>query len=384
VIADEELRAEFRAFLEGALGGEFSAVRGRGGPGDEHALFDERWAWERHLGAAGWTGAAWPPEQGGRGLTLAQQVVWNEEYARAQGPGRVGHIGEQLLGPTLIAFGTAEQQRRFLPPILRGDELWCQGYSEPGAGSDLAAISTRAARDGDEWVINGQKVWTSLAHWAHWCFVLARTDPSAPRHGGISYLLVPMRQPGIEIRPIVQLTGTSEFNEVFFTDARTAAGNVVGEVNGGWKVAMGTLALERGVSTLGQQLQFANEFAEIVATGRAKARWSDPLLRQRVANVWMRLHLMRVNALRTLAGADGAVLPPAALISKLFWSTLHRDMGELAMDVVGPDGEVIASDGLTALQRLFLFSRADTIYAGTSEIQRNIIGERALGLPREP
>jgi alkylation response protein AidB-like acyl-CoA dehydrogenase len=193
-----------------------------------------------------------------------------------------------------------------------------------------------------------------------------------------------MDQPGVDVRPLKQMTGTSEFNEVFFTDARTAAGNVVGEVNGGWKVAMGTLALERGVSTLGQQLQFANEFAEIVATGRAKARWSDPLLRQRVANVWMRLHLMRVNALRTLAGADGAVLPPAALISKLFWSTLHRDMGELAMDVVGPDGEVIASDGLTALQRLFLFSRADTIYAGTSEIQRNIIGERALGLPREP
>jgi alkylation response protein AidB-like acyl-CoA dehydrogenase len=390
---DEAFRAEVRDFLETALaaGGEFAAVRGRGGPGDEHSLFDERLAWERHLGVHGWTCVAWPKEHGGRGLSLHQQVIYYEEYARARAPGRVGHIGETLLGPTVIAFGTAEQQQRFLPAIVTGETLWCQGYSEPEAGSDLANIKTKAVVDDTtgDWRISGQKVWTSLAQWSQWCFVLARTDPEAPKHKGISYLLVPMDQPGIEIRPIVQVTGDSEFNEVFFDGARAAADDVVGDVNGGWRVAMGTLAFERGASTLGQNLNFVNEFDDILERARGNGRSSDPIVRQRAAAIWTRLQLMRLNALRVMASSHET--PPAAMITKLFWATMHRDMGELAMDVLGAEatlrtGEPTA-DGTadySRLQRLFLFSRSDTIYAGTNQVQRNLIGERALGLPKEP
>jgi alkylation response protein AidB-like acyl-CoA dehydrogenase len=381
---DRSFRDEVRSFLEGGLGGDFAVVRGRGGPGDEHALFDQRLAWERHLGARGWTCVGWPKEHGGRGLSLRRQVVYFEEYARARGPGRLGHVGEGLLGPTLIAFGTPEQQQRFLPPILSGNELWCQGYSEPDAGSDLANLTTRATLDGDQWVIRGRKVWTSLAHWADWCFVLARTAPvgDGPRHRGISYLLVPMRQAGIDVRPIVQLTGDSEFNEVLFDGARTAAANVVGGVHEGWAVAMGTLAFERGASTLGQQLNFRNELDAIVTTARRNGAADDPVLRQRLANAHIGLEIMRLNALRTLAASsESGSLAREALIGKLYWATFHRGLGELAMDVLGAEA---MTTGDPALQRLFLFSRADTIYAGSNEIQRNIIGERGLGLPKEP
>ena len=380
---DEAFRAEVRAFLDDGLGGAHRAVRGRGGPGDEHALVEERRVWERHLGEHGWTGIGWPKEHGGRGLTLHQQVIFHEEYARAKGPGRLGHIGETLLGPTVMAFGTPAQQQRFLPPILATTELWCQGYSEPDAGSDLANLQTRAVVDGDEWIVDGQKVWTSLAHLADWCFVLARTDRAAPKHRGISYLLVPMDAPGIEIRPIEQMTGGSEFNEVFFAGARTALGNVVGEVDDGWRVAMGTLGFERGASTLGQVLQFENEFDELVAVVRRRGLDDYPLVRQRLAATWARLRIMRWNSLRTMAGGDPE-LARAAMVTKLYWASLHRDMGELAMAVLGAEGLVEPTGAPSALQRLFLFSRADTIYAGTNEVQRNIIGERALHLPKEP
>jgi len=258
----EALRTEIREFLDDGLSGRFSVLRGRGGPGDEQSLVTERHEWERHLGRHGWTAVGWPGAHGGRGLSLSDQVIVHEEYARARGPGRLGHIGETLVGPTLIEFGSPSQQARHLPTIASAEELWCQGYSEPDAGSDLANLATTAHLDGDEWVVTGQKVWTSLAHLADWCLLLARTDSAAPRHLGISCLLVPMRQPGVEVRPIVQMTGGSEFNEVFFDGARTDSANVVGEVGGGWKVAMGTLAYERGASTLGQVLSFQNELAE--------------------------------------------------------------------------------------------------------------------------
>ena len=384
--ADEDFRATIRGWLEEHLGGEREALRGRGGPGDEHSLVEQRRAWEQLMARDRWTCLGWPVEYGGRGATLHQEVIFYEEYARAQAPGRLGHIGETLLGPTLIAFGTEAQRRRFLPAIQRVEALWCQGYSEPNAGSDLANVGTRARLEGDAWIIEGQKTWTSGAHLADWCFVLCRTDPEAQRHRGLSYLLVPMDQPGVEVRPIKQLTGTGEFSEVFFDGARAAAEDVVGEVNGGWTVAMGTLAFERGASTLGQQLSFQTELDAVIAAAKANGAAADQGIRRRIADLWARLRVMRLNALRTLSDGDGARLSRPAMINKLYWATWHRDLGELAMDVLGPDGELVPGwpYELSAAQRLFLFSRADTIYAGSNQIQRNIIGERALGLPRGP
>ena len=383
---EDAFRKEVRAYLDDLLHGEFASIRGRGGPGDEHAFFDERLAWERRLGGDGWTCVGWPTEFGGRGLSLDQQVIYFEEYARAGGPGRLGHIGEGLIGPTLIHFGSPEQQARFLPAIRSGAELWCQGYSEPDAGSDLANVQTRAvlATDDegrDEWVLDGQKVWTSLAHWSDWCFVLARTDRDAPKHKGISFLLIRMDAPGIEIRPIVQITGHSEFNETFLDGARTAAENVVGGVDDGWRVAMGTLAFERGASTLGQQLSFEQELRTITELAQAKGLASDPVLRQRLADAWITLRVMRFHALRTLPALEHGTVTPATSIHKLFWASFHRALGELAIDVCGPAGMAGEHE---ALGGLFLYSRADTIYGGSNQIQRNVIGERALGLPKEP
>lgn len=385
---DEAFRSEIARWLEQNLRGEFEIVKGRGGPGDEHALFEERHAWERLMGRAGWIGVGWPKAVGGRGLPLSQQMIFHEEYARAGGPGRVGHIGEGLLGPTVIHFGSADQKARFLPKILSGDEVWCQGYSEPGAGSDLANVQTRAELQGDEWIVNGQKVWTSGAEWSDWCFVVCRTDPQAqPKHKGISYLLVRMDQPGVEVRPIVQMTGDSEFSEVFFNNAKAAKDDIVGKVNGGWAVAMGTLAFERGASTLGQQMLFQNELDHVIRIAKRNGSAADPLIRQRIAHAWMGLRIQRYHALRTLSGADeGAELPPASMISKIFWASWHRDLGKLAMDVMGPEAELAAGApyDLNGLQRMFLFTRSDTIYAGSNQIQRNIMSERVLGLPREP
>ena len=387
---DEDFRAEVRAWLEERLSGPFAGVRGRGGPGDEHEAIDDRKAWERELGSAGLACPGWPAEWGGRGASLHREVIWNEEYARARAPGRIGHIGATLLGPTVLAFGTDAQKRAFLPPIARGEAIWCQGYSEPNAGSDLANVQTRAELVDGQWVIEGQKVWTSLAHVSDWCFVIARTDPSAQKHKGLSYLLVPMRQPGVHIRPIVQITGSSEFNEVFFEGARCPADHVVGNPGDGWKVAMGTLAFERGASTLAQQLAFQNELDEIVAVARENGAAKDPLIRQRLAHAWSGLQIMRFNALRLLSEQPGQAPGRAAMITKLYWSNWHRDLGELAMAVLGARAELAEAPAegeeyaLTRLQRLFLFTRSDTIYAGSNEIQRNIIGERALGLPPEP
>ncbi len=382
---EEEFRADVRGWLAASLSGEFARLVGSGGPGREHEFVAERMSWERRLGEAGWIGLGWPESDGGRGLPWSHQVIFYEEYARAGAPARVGHIGEQLLGPTLLAFGTAGQRARFLPGILAGTQLWCQGYSEPGAGSDLAAVTTRARLDGGEWHLDGQKVWTSNAHIADWCFVLARTEPAAERHYGLSYLLVPMRQPGIEVRPIVQLTGTAEFNEVFFDDARTAAENIVGARGDGWRVAMGTLAVERGVSTFGQQLGFQREFEAVLATARATGAIDDPDLSARIVEAWIGLQVMRYTALATLAPQPGREYGTAANVNKLIWGPWHQRLGELAVDVTGAAATVTGPGyDLDDAQRLFLYSRADTIYGGSSEIQRNVIAERGLGLPREP
>ncbi len=373
----EDFRAGFRDWLERELSGEYAGLKGRGGPGREHEAFAERLAWERHMAAHGWTCVGWPEEFGGRGASLELQIAFHEEYALADAPARVNHIGEQLLGPTLIAFGTEEHKSRFLEPIRRVEELWCQGYSEPGAGSDLAGVRTRArlSGDGTEWIVDGQKTWTSLAHEAQWCFVLARTEPGSRRHSGLSYLLVPLDQPGVEVRPIVQLTGTSEFNEVFFDGARTPASYVVGDIGDGWRIAMATLGFERGISTVGQQIGFRRELSELVALAERNGALDDPLLRDRLARAWTGLQAMAGNARR---GVDPSV-------AKLYWAAWHRGLGELAMDVCGAAATVAEGEPyeLDQWQRLFLFSRADTIYAGSDEIQRNIIAERLLGLPKE-
>ncbi|MGH3451381.1 MAG: acyl-CoA dehydrogenase family protein [Haloechinothrix sp.] len=378
--SNEDFRARVRSWLEENLNGRFAALRGRGGPGREHEAFEERVGWERHLAAAGWNCVGWPVEHGGAGATLEQQVIFHEEYARADAPAKVSHLGQELLGPTLIAFGTPEQQRQFLPRIRDVEDLWCQGYSEPGAGSDLAAVATTAVLDGAEWVITGQKVWTSLAHVADWCFVIARTEPGSKRHHGLSYLLVPLRQPGVEVRPIEQLTGTSEFNEVFFDGARTAKDLVVGSPGDGWRVAMGTLAFERGVATLGQQMGFRRELQALTALAEENGAADDPALRVELARAWLGLDVMRAHALRTL----GDTTTGNAEVAKLLWANWHRSLGELAMRVRGAASLTAdAPYDLDDWQRLYLFTRADTIYGGSNEIQRNVIAERVLGLPRE-
>ena len=375
----EEFRAEVRDWLAENLVGEFAALKGLGGPGRENEAFEERLAWNRRLAEAGLTSLGWPVEHGGRGLSVAHRVAFYEEYAIANAPAKVNHFGEELLGPTLIAFGTPEQQQRFLPRILDVTELWCQGYSEPGAGSDLANVSTSAVLDGDAWVINGQKVWTSLAHWAHWCFVVARTEKGSKRHAGLSYLLVPLDQPGVEVRPIVQLTGDSEFNEVFFDDARTDADLVVGAPGNGWRVAMGTLTFERGVSTLGQQIIYARELNGVAELAKRTGAADDPLIRERLTRSWAGLRAMRSYALATMDVEQ----PGQDNVSKLLWANWHRELGEIAMDVRGKAGLVLDGGDFDEWQRLYLFTRADTIYGGSNEIQRNIIAERVLGLPRE-
>ncbi|MFE6508995.1 acyl-CoA dehydrogenase family protein [Nocardioides sp. NPDC057767] len=381
---DEAFRAEVREWLADHLAGEWAALRGTGGNGRDHESYEGRLAWNRYLASHGWTCLGWPEEHGGRGLPLFQQVIFHEEYARADAPTRVNHLGEELLGPTLIAHGTPAQQERFLPKIVAVEELWCQGYSEPGAGSDLAGVRTRARLDGDRWVVDGQKVWTSNAHLSDWCFVVCRTTPGSERHHGLSYLLVPMAQPGVEVRPILQLTGTSEFNEVFFDGAVTAADLVVGEPGDGWKVAMATLGFERGVSTIGQQVGFARELETVEEAARSNGTIDDPAISSRLAQAHVGLEVLRLHALRTLSAYDSGSSGPEASVSKLLWARWHRELGELAMDVVGLAGLTTGEDyALDRLQSLYLFSRADTIYGGSDEIQRNIIAERVLGLPRE-
>ncbi len=382
---DEAFRDEVKTWMAEHLVGEFKAL-GTGSDMGESTELDVRKAWERELASGGWVGMGWPKEYGGRDLPLLQQLIFNEEYARSGGPTRAGFFGEQLLGPTIMAFGTDEQKRRFLPPILRAEEYWCQGFSEPDAGSDLANVKTSAVRDGDEWVINGQKIWTSLGHIADWIFVVCRTDSNvAKKHEGISFILCPIDQPGVELRPIKQITGTAEFNEVFFTDARTSADMVVGPVGQGWKVVMGTLGFERGTAFLAQQLRFAAEYRTVVEFAQGRGLTDDPIIRQRLADAYTGLEIMRLTGLRTVtriltSGMSG----PESSIGKLHWSKWHQRLGELEMDMMGADGQILTDGQMGDYQYTFQFSRSHTIYAGSSEIQRNIVGERVLGLPREP
>ena len=379
-----ELRDEIRTWLAEHLVGEFRQLVGRGGPADEE-MWELNVAWERELAAGGWVGLGWPSEHGGRGASTVEQVIFHEEYALARAPGRVAYLGETMLGPTLIEFGTSEQQQRFLPGILAATDLWCQGYSEPDAGSDLANIRTRAVLDGDEWVVDGQKVWTSLAQHATYCFALCRTDPAASRHRGISYVIIPMDQPGVVVRPIRQMTGTSEFNEVYFEGARTPREWIVGAVGDGWRVGMGTLGYERS-RRLAVFPSMDAELRRVIAQAQRRGRANEPVVRQRLARSYTELMVLRATNLRMLSDlASGSTPGPSASIGKLFWSGWHQRLCELEMDVLGLDGQVVPGESyhLTASQHAFLYSRAETIFAGSSEVQRNIIGERVLGLPKQ-
>ena len=395
--AEQVFAEEVRTWLEEHLVGANADLRGRGGVGQEDVEPERLLAWERELADGGWLGLDYPEHLGGRDASLSEQVVFHQTYVEARAPGRIPNIGLTLLGPTLVAFGTPELQERFVPSIIAGTEHWCQGYSEPNAGSDLANVSTRARLEGDRWLVTGQKTWTSLAQHAQWAFVLCRTDPAGERHAGLSYLLVPMDQPRVEVRPIVQITGGSEFNEVFFDEAETDAGLVVGGVGNGWAVAMGTLGFERGASTLGQQTGYRRELDALLGLARSNGSIDDPPLRQDLMRSYSELEILRYNQLRMLTAlvADG-VPGPEMSIGKLYWASWHRRLGELGMRVRGASAMVgVAATPpledpldlgyqLDPLQRTFLYSRAHTIYGGSNQVQRNVIGERVLGLPREP
>ena len=371
---------------------------------EERKQFND--TWPSKLFAGGWICATWPVEYGGKGLTTMQGVVLAEEFARAKAPLRADFFGDTLVGPTILQWGTEEQKQEFLPAILKGETSWCQGFSEPNSGSDLASLKTSAVLDGDEWVINGQKVWTTQGHYADYCFLLTRTDPDAPKHKGISYLLVPMKQPGVEVRGITQPDGTAEFCEVFFTDARCPKDNVVGGVNNGWKVANSTLAFERGMSATTGYRRFEDEHRLMVEAARANGSITDPLVRQRLMEYYTKIQILRVNGLRSLTATLNQTKDPgvAALgaSNKLFWSEMHQAAMVLALDIYGA-ASMLSSTGpdsgswpgsardkrrpgypISPMMSAFFFSRSETIWGGTSQIQRNIVGERVLGLPKEP
>jgi len=383
---DELFREELRDWLAVHLVGEFKTVGGVGGPADDEH-WDLRLAWEKELAADRWLNASWPQDLGGRGGTVTQEIIFHVEHAAAGAPYWVGVQGRDLFGPTLMEFGTDEQQRRFIPRITAADEMWGQGFSEPNAGSDLAGLSTRAEIDGDEWVINGQKIWTTFGATADWLYVLCRTNRDAPKHKGISMLLVPAHQAGVDVRPIRNIASGAEFCEVFFTDARTKANLVVGEVDGGWRVVMGTLGNERsGTTILPFQALFEREMKRVLTLVRHRGLAGDPVVRQRVAKAWSGLRILQLTNRRLLAAVLAGHPPgPESSVGKLFWANWHRDFGELMMDLMGPSA-MIVGDGyrLDPMQRSFLNSRAETIYGGANEIQRNIVGERVLGLPKEP
>ncbi len=394
----ETYREKVQAFLAEHLPADWNGIGAL--DHDGASAFTEEW--RRTLHENGYLGVAWPVEYGGAGLTPTEQVVLAEEFAKAGVPrgGPNDVFGIQMVGNTIIAWGTEEQKRHYLQRILAGDDKWCQGYSEPNAGSDLANLGCKAVLDGDEWVINGQKIWTSAGHLANWIFVLARTDVDAAMHKGITFLLVPMDQPGVEVRPIKMISGESEFNEVFFTDARAAKENVVGEVNGGWAVAMTLLGYERGEAAATVPILFRTELDRLLALAKERGKTDDPLIRQRLAWCYSKVEIMRYLGYRVLTRFVAGEHPgPESSISKLYWSEYHHKVTELAVDILGADALVPAGrppassfqtddpgapNSSASWVGTFLNARAGTIYAGTSQVQRNILGEMVLGLPKEP
>jgi alkylation response protein AidB-like acyl-CoA dehydrogenase len=394
----EAYREKVQAFLAEKLPSNWKGT----GALERDQLVDFVTTWRQTLFEAGYLAPGWPVEYGGAGLTATEQVILAEEFARAGVPtgGPNDVFGIQMLGNTLLLWGSDEQKAHYLPRILSGADRWCQGYSEPNAGSDLGNVGLRAELDGDEWVLNGQKIWTSAGHLADHIFTLARTDPEAPKHKGISFLLVPMDQPGIEVRPIKMISGESEFNEVFYTDARCPRDDVVGGVNNGWAVAMSLLGFERGESAATGPIRFEAELDRLLHLARQRGVADDPLIRQRLAWCYSKVRIMKFLGMRTLTKFLAGHHPgPDAAISKLYWSEYHKVLTELSLDILGADGLHIegrppatafntddpgAPNSSASWIGTFLNARAGTIYAGSSQIQRNIIGEMILGLPKEP
>ena len=339
--------------------------------------------WERRLHAAGYSGVAWPKDYGGRGLTLVEHYIVQEELGRVAAPEGLNNIGRELVGPILLAVGSEEQKRHYIPRLLRVDDLWCQGFSEPNAGSDLASLQTRAERDDGDWLITGQKVWTSFARHANWCILLARTDRTAPRHKGITLFLMPMDVSGITVRPLKQITGRSEFNELFLDAVRVPDGLRLGDVNDGWRVATAVLGFERATTRLYRQARFMHELRALVALAerRAPMRLADAEFRRRIAALFVELEIVRYHNLKIVSRVvNGAAIGPEASLQKLAWSEAHQKLAALAVDILGDD--FFACDEAAHFRYIYLQSRAETIFAGTSEIQRNIIADRVLGLPR--
>jgi alkylation response protein AidB-like acyl-CoA dehydrogenase len=388
---DQKFRDELRQWLHDNLPSGWGATVFEPEDEDENAHF--RLDWERQLHKGGWNGIAWPKKYGGRGATLIEQAIFAEEMARARAPEGLNIIGRNLVATTLLHHGSEAQRERYLPKIISGEEVWCQGFSEPNAGSDLASLKCRATRDGDSFIVNGQKIWTSFAQYAQWCILLARTDPAAQKHKGISFLLVDMRARGITIRPLKQISGENEFNETFFEDVRVPAENLVGDLNGGWKIAMTTLAYERGPEdALGRQIRFKQELDLLLRAATKLRRGSraaidDPALRQKLAKSIVEIELMRLNCLRSFSKAlKGVPRGAEASINKLYWSHAMQSMYESALETLGPLALLSGKDPRAVaggrFQLGYLRSRAFTIYSGSSEIQRNIIAERVLGLPK--
>ncbi len=394
----EQFRERVRAFLGESLPAGWTGLGGL--PESEREKFREQW--RKTLGENQMLAVSWPKQYGGAGLTLVEQVVLAEEFARAGAPqgSENDTFGIGMLGNTLIHLGTEQQKQHYLPRILSGEQRWCQGYSEPDAGSDLAGIRTSAVLDGEEWVINGQKTWTSAGHLADHIFVLARTDPSAPKHRGISFFLVPMDQPGVEVRPIRNLAGYALFNEVFFTDARTGKDEVVGAVNDGWRTAMALLGFERGVTATTDAIRFRSDLDRLFALARERGLTSDPRIRDRLAWCHSRVEVIRFRGLQALTRSLNGQRPgPESAISKIIWSEYAQAYTELAMEILGPEALVPGGQATGGMLQMpeagtensplswvetFMAARAGTIYAGSSQVQRNIIGEQLLGLPKEP
>jgi alkylation response protein AidB-like acyl-CoA dehydrogenase len=369
--SEESFRDELRTWLD-------ANHPGREPEGDD-AGFTFRRAWQRKLHDAGWAGVSWPTEYGGRGATLVEQAIYNEEFVRAQAPSAANVLGLAMGGPTVIAHGSEEQKRRYLEPILSAEEIWCQGFSEPGSGSDLASVKTKAVRDGDDWLVTGQKVWTTLAHHAKWCMLVARTDPDAPKHQGLTYFLMDMEQDAVQVRPLRQITGEAEFNELFMEEARVPVDNIIGGEGNGWAVAITTLMHERATLAFGLQVAVKLSLRQLVEAATESGAAADPQVRDRLAQLYIEAEVLRLNAYRGLTAIMRNGVPgPEGSLGKWQWAEVNQALTELAMDVRGPRA-VLQDDTWTYR---FLRARANSIEGGTTEILKNIVAERVLGLPR--